>query len=111
MEILTAPLQTGTDNVGFLAQFPAKKGPGNLTPKHMMKKALRDNPLPQRKDYINNSITISFGKRLEALTRTPCNLPRALKIFPLEWYFGKSPFPVGILFPRERGGGVPKIIR
>ena len=33
MEILTAPLQIGTDNMGFSAQFPTKKGPGNLTPK------------------------------------------------------------------------------
>ena len=32
MEILTAPLQIGTHNMGFSAQFPAKKGPGNLTP-------------------------------------------------------------------------------
>ena len=32
VEILTAPLQIGTDNTGFSAQFPTKKGPGNLTP-------------------------------------------------------------------------------
>ena len=33
MEILTAPLQIGTHNRGVSAQFPAKEGPGNLTPK------------------------------------------------------------------------------
>ena len=32
MEILTDPPQIGTHNMGFSAQFPAKKGPGNLTP-------------------------------------------------------------------------------
>ena len=32
MKILTAPLQIGTHNRGFSAQFPTKKGPGNLTP-------------------------------------------------------------------------------
>ena len=32
MEILTAPLQIGTDDMGFSAHFPTKKGPGNLTP-------------------------------------------------------------------------------
>ena len=33
MDVLTAPLQIGTGNMGFSAQFPAKKGPENLTPK------------------------------------------------------------------------------
>ena len=32
VDILTGPLQIGTHNMGFSAQFPAKKGPGNLTP-------------------------------------------------------------------------------
>ena len=32
MEILTAPFQIGTHSRGFSAQFPTKKGPGNLTP-------------------------------------------------------------------------------
>ena len=32
MEILIVHLQIGTQNMGFSAQFPAKKGPGNLTP-------------------------------------------------------------------------------
>ena len=36
VEILTAPLQIGTDNMGFSAQFPTKKGPGNLTPKYKL---------------------------------------------------------------------------
>ena len=35
MEILTALLQIGTHNMGFSAQFPAKKGPGNLTPSQL----------------------------------------------------------------------------
>ena len=38
MEILTALLQIGTHDMGFSAQFPAKKGPGNLTPKKRVKK-------------------------------------------------------------------------
>ena len=36
MEILTVHLQIGTHNMGFSAQFPAKKGPGNLTPNGMV---------------------------------------------------------------------------
>ena len=32
VEILTVLLQIGTHDMGFSAQFPAKKGPGNLTP-------------------------------------------------------------------------------
>ena len=32
VEILTVLLQIGTHNMGFSAQFPAKKGPGYLTP-------------------------------------------------------------------------------
>ena len=35
-EILTAPLQIGTRNMGFSEQFPTKKGPGNLTPKYLI---------------------------------------------------------------------------
>ena len=45
MEILTAPLQIGTHNVGFSAQFPAKKGPGNLTPNFILVLKLLQNML------------------------------------------------------------------
>ena len=76
----------------------------------MMKKALRDKNPPPAKG-LHKQVDNNF-KRLEALTRTPCNLPRALKIFPLEWYFGKSPFPVGTPLPGEsRGGSENNLIR
>ena len=61
MEILTAPLQIGTDNMGFSAQFPTKKGPGNLTPNVSIRIAISTGRIA-RNEYFQARV----GKELPA---------------------------------------------
>ena len=53
MEILTAPLQIGTQVKVFSAQFPGTKGPGNLTPNSYI---AQDVPVQRKKKIATSNV-------------------------------------------------------
>ena len=80
MEILTAPLEIGTENLGFSAQFLTKKGPGNFNTEENGKttrKKRKKNGRKRKKTEENGKKPEKIGS--DTVPATPFAKPRQRK--------------------------------